>query len=193
MTREEGILFQRLLNALGQSVREDGIIGPRTIDAARMALLEAGTLAPSVPPVDPETEILMAELLRDEGFVGHAYQDSLGYWTIGIGRLIDKARGGGITREEAEYLKANDIARIRAELDGKLPWWRKLSPVRQRALQNMAFQLGVGGLLKFTSTLRHLEAGDYRSAATNMRGSLWARQTPARAERVIRMIETGRA
>jgi GH24 family phage-related lysozyme (muramidase) len=29
------------------------------------------------------------QLKRDEGEVLHAYKDSLGYWTIGIGILID--------------------------------------------------------------------------------------------------------
>ncbi len=42
------------------------------------------------------------QLRRDEGEVLHAYQDSLGYWTIGIGVLIDKRKGGGITKAESE-------------------------------------------------------------------------------------------
>jgi lysozyme len=147
------------------------------------ALLEA-------EPADPETEILIAELLRDEGFVPHAYQDSLGYWTIGIGRLIDKRKGGGISRLEADHLKINDIARGRFALDAKIPWWRELDPVRQRAVQNMAFQLGTGDMGGATFNL--IRDGQYAEAAKRLRGWTWAKQTPARAGRVIKMIETGK-
>ncbi len=175
---------QALCKSLGHDPGPlDGIYGLRTERAIIAAL--------SGPAVDIETDLLMAELERDEGCVLHAYRDSLGYTTIGIGRLIDKHRGGGITREEAEMLKRNDIDRVRAELDARLPWWRGLNAVRQRAVQNMGFQLGINGLLGFTASLRLIQAGDYRSAASNLRASLWARQTPARADRVIRMIETG--
>jgi lysozyme len=145
------------------------------------------------PAGDPEDARLMAELLREEGFREHAYQDHLGYWTIGIGRLIDKRKGGRITRAEAEYLKRNDVAKVRAQLDERLPWWRHLDAVRQRALQNMAFQLGIGGLMGFKASLAAIRARNWATAAANLRKSKWARQTPARAARVIKMIETGKA
>ena len=42
------------------------------------------------------------QLHRDEGFIDHAYQDQLGYWTIGIGTCIDRrVVGDGISLEEA--------------------------------------------------------------------------------------------
>lgn len=43
-------------------------------------------------------------LETDEGRVPHAYQDHLGYWTIGVGHLIDKRKGGGLTPDEVDYL-----------------------------------------------------------------------------------------
>ena len=188
MTPDDIRAVQRLLCALGQPVTVDGAFGPRTRDAVRMAILEA------VPAdTDPETDTLVAELMRDEGTVLSAYQDHLGWWTIGTGRLIDKRKGGGITQAEAASLLRNDIAKVRAQLDAKLPWWRDLSPVRQRALQNMAFQLGIAGLLGFANSLAAVKAGDWARAAASLRQSKWRRQTPERAERIIRMIETGEA
>ena len=163
----------------------DGVYGPRT-EAALLSALDW------IRPRRDDRE-LMAELERDEGRVLHAYEDHLGYLTLGTGRLIDKRRGGGISDAEADMLLRNDVDRVRAELDAHIPWWRGLDPVRQRALINMAFQLGIAGLLKFKTTLAALEAGDYARAGANMRKSLWARQTPARAARVAAMIETGRA
>lgn len=37
---------------------------------------------------------LASLLTSDEGRVPHAYQDHLGYWTIGVGHLIDRRKGG---------------------------------------------------------------------------------------------------
>lgn len=138
-------------------------------------------------------EILRDELIRDEGVVLHAYRDHLGYVTIGIGRLIDKRRGGGITRSEAEYLLSNDLRRIEKEMQSRLPWLSSLDDARQRALLNMAFQMGVAGVMKFTNTLRMIEQGKYKEAGVNARLSKWYKQTPARAERVIKLIEQGSA
>lgn len=170
----------------------DGLDGPRT-RAAMEAVRDALTAPAAAPEIDANTAALIRELERDEGRVLHAYTDHLGYWTIGIGRLIDKRRGGGISNDEADMLKRNDVLRFQRELDQRLPWWRGLDPVRQRAIQNMAFQMGVSGLLGFKSSLAAIQSGDWPRAAANMRKSLWAKQTPQRAARVIGMIETGRA
>lgn len=124
-----------------------------------------------------------------EGFVSHAYTDSLGYLTIGYGRLIDRARGGGITVEEAEHLLRNDIERTEHGLDAQIPWWRNLSPTRRLALVDMAFNLGVDGLLTFRKMLAALEDGDYHRAATEALDSRWADQVGRRAEDVAFMLE----
>ena len=129
---------------------------------------------------------------REEGLVLHAYKDHLGYWTIGYGRLIDERRGGGISEDEADLLLGNDINARAEALDDAIPWWREMTSARQAVLLSMAFQMGISGLLKFRNTLRYMEAGDYERAAKGMRASLWARQTPGRAERSARAMELGR-
>ena len=133
-------------------------------------------------------EKLREDLIRDENFVSHAYQDSRGLWTLGIGRLIDKRKGGGITREEAEYLLDNDIDKVVAELDRNIPWWILLPEDVKRGLTNMAFQLGITGLLKFKKMLAALKARDYHHAAEEAKNSLWAEQTPARAHRIAKLF-----
>jgi lysozyme len=130
-------------------------------------------------------------LIREEGFRSHAYKDHLGYWTIGFGRMIDQRLGGGISRNEALVLLLNDIDNIRVKLDDKIPWWRFLNEDRQAVLLSMAYQMGVNGLMKFRRTLAHMKEGDYKKAANGMRASLWARQTPGRAERHARAMEEG--
>lgn len=136
-------------------------------------------------------ERLTTQLRRDEGEVLHAYTDSLGFLTIGVGRLIDKRKGGGITSEESAYLLANDIARVMADVRRRLPWFDRLDPARQGVLLNMAFQMGVDGLMGFKNTLAMIERGDYDGAATGMLASLWATQTPQRAQRMADQMRSG--
>jgi len=134
---------------------------------------------------------LIKELRRDEGVIDHAYQDSLGYWTIGVGRLIDKKKGGRLTDEEIDYLLLNDIKECTADLDKNLPWWRSLTDARRRVLVNMRFNLGMAGLLGFKNTLKFIETGDYAKAASNMLLSKWAKQVGQRANRLAAMMEKG--
>lgn len=135
-------------------------------------------------------EQLKKQLLRDEGSVPHAYIDSEGFLTIGVGRLIDPKKGGGLRPDEIDYLLANDIADRVAALSKALPWVSGLSDARKGALCNAAFQLGVNGLLAFTDTLTHLRAGRYEEASAAMLKSRWAQQTPARVQRLALQIKT---
>jgi lysozyme len=50
-----------------------------------------------------------ARLIADEDEVLHAYQDHLGFLTIGIGVLIDERKGDGIAQEESRYLFRNRL------------------------------------------------------------------------------------
>lgn len=131
------------------------------------------------------------QLRRDEGEILSAYQDSLGYWTIGIGVLIDKRKGGGITPEESEFLFLNRLKLKMTELDQRIPWWRDLDEPRQGVLINMAYQLGVEGLLGFTNTLKMIQSGDYYGAARGMLLSKWSAQTPQRAARLSNQMREG--
>ena len=130
------------------------------------------------------TELVTLHLSHEEGFVPHVYDDHLGYATIGIGRLVDKRKGGGITEEEAHLLLANDLERIESKLNDRLPWWTNLSTTRQTVLLSMAFQMGIAGLMKFNRTLEHIRLGRWELAARHMQLSRWARQTPGRAARL---------
>jgi lysozyme len=135
---------------------------------------------------------LTRQLKGDEGVKPQAYQDHLGFWTIGVGRLVDTRKpGSGLRPEEITFLLNNDIDdRINA-LGRRLPWFLQLDAARQGVLLNMSFQLGVDGLLGFKNTLRLVERGDYAQAADNMLLSKWATQTPERARRMAEQMRSG--
>ena len=88
---------------------------------------------------------LKSQLLREEGAESCAYQDSLGYWTIGVGRLIDSRKGGGLSNDEIDFLLENDIKRNYEAVLAALPWMEKLNDARQAVLIGMAFQMGLKG------------------------------------------------
>lgn len=139
---------------------------------------------------DSLKEMVRKQLRRDEGTVPHAYQDHLGYWTIGVGRLIDERKGGGLTDEEIDFLLENDINKRKAALFIQIPWIRDLSEPRLGVLLNMSFQMGVEGLLKFKTTLSLVKEGKYEEASKQMLNSLWAKQTPERAKRLAEQLKT---
>ena len=137
-------------------------------------------------------EKLAAQLRRDEGVKATAYQDHMGFWTIGVGRLIDSRKpGAGLRPDEIDYLLRNDIEDRVQALTKALPWSDRLDEARRGVLINMAFQLGTAGLLGFKSTLALIAAGKYAEAAEQMLKSKWATQTPARAKRLAEQMKTG--
>jgi lysozyme len=136
-------------------------------------------------------EALRAQLIDHEGLKLHAYQDSLGYWTIGVGRLIDARKGGRITRDEAMFLLDNDIAEKIGELRAHLPWFEREDTIRQRALVDLTFNMGIGWLSKFKNTVAAWARGDYAGAARGLEKSLWYRQVGRRGPRIVHMVRTG--
>ncbi len=134
---------------------------------------------------------LISQLRREEGVSRHAYQDHLGFWTIGVGRLIDARKGGGLTDEEVDHLLRNDVNRFTSEVLKALPWTATLDEPRLAVLIGMAFQMGVAGLLGFKQTLHAVHEGRYTAAAGLMLVSKWAEQTPARAARMAKQMESG--
>jgi lysozyme len=168
-----------------------------------------------------DIEKLIRELVRDEALRLKPYHCPAGKLTIGIGRNLDdvglsaeeaRALGvdlagdwkgelgrRGITEEQAFLLCRSDVAKVQAQLDVKLPWWKDLEDARQRVLANMAFNMGIAGLLGFKNTLELVRCGQYVDAANHMLDSKWARQVgvgteekPGRALRLALMMRDGK-
>jgi lysozyme len=133
------------------------------------------------------------QLELDEDRRKQIYKDTKGYWTIGIGRLVDpRVKGSGLRDDEINYMFNNDVDDRIDALTRALPWFQNLDDARKGVLINMAFQLGTVGLLGFKETLALVRRGEYALAADAMLISKWAREdTPARAKRMSEQMRTG--
>lgn len=116
-------------------------------------------------------------LKRHEGFRAKPYRCSAGKLTIGYGLNLD----AGISKEVAELLLMHEVSRIENEL-GKFHWFRNISFPRQNILINMAYNMGIEGLLGFKKMIKALQQKDFAEAKRQMLDSKWAREdVPNRA------------
>jgi lysozyme len=138
-----------------------------------------------------DEQAITARLVDDEGEVLHEYKDHLGYSTIGIGILIDERKGGGITQEESRYLFRNRLGARLVQCSNRFEWWQSIDDVRRGVIVCMAYQMGTNGVANFKKMCAALRDRDYTTAAAEMLDSTWANQTPARAQRMARIMRTG--
>ena len=125
---------------------------------------------------------VIESLKQEEGFDGMPYKDTLGIPTIGYGTKLP------LTEEEAELLLKHRLDKKILEISEKEPFFLDLPQKAQEVIANMAYQLGVEGVLKFKKMWAALKKGDYQKAADEMLDSKWATQTPNRAKRLAEIM-----
>lgn len=139
------------------------------------------------------------ELLeQDEGRRIWPYTDTRGHLTWGIGHLLgDEDASDGVAPDVAALIGQavdlqfqHDLATATAGMSF-FPEFASLDPVRQAALVDMAFNLGLHGLSTFTTFLGCVASQQWSAAATDLRGTLVYSQLPHRYERLATMIQTG--
>lgn len=160
-------------------------------------------------------EDFIAMIKYDEGYKSRIYRDSLGFPTIGVGHLLTKrtdlseealwqiverdlGKSTGtrrhLTNDEIDSLLRKDIRAVRREIPKHATLstaYNSVGKARKFVLENMCFQLGVGGANKFKNTLQLVIAEEWEDAYKNMLKSLWAKQTPNRANRVALALRNG--
>lgn len=142
-----------------------------------------------IPILNPDDEQRLAVLLqRHEGIRLKPYTDSTGHLTIGIGRNLSVL---GISQSEALIMLKDDIDRTLEDLSRFFPTWSQLTAARKIALADMAFNIGIEGVLSFTHMVNAIKQGNWELAAQAMRDSLWAKEVGSRAQDVAYIMETG--
>lgn len=146
---------------------------------------------------------LLNQIKRHEGFSEHAYRCPAGKLTIGYGYNLDAnplklssveikhAAIEGMREHEAERLLNLMVGRCIDQLDTAIPWIVNLGNARESVLINMAYNMGLVGLMKFTKTLALIKSGDYPKAADEMLKSAWAAQVGHRAVELAEQMRSG--
>lgn len=128
---------------------------------------------------------LIDNIKKSEGFSGTVYKDTLGFLTIGFGTKLP------ISKEEGELLLKYRLQLMIQELNvAKSETLNKLSVERLDVICEMAYQMGVPGLLRFKNMWIALEKGDYLEASIQMLDSRWAKQTPRRAKKLSEKMKS---
>ena len=138
---------------------------------------------------------LEQDLIRDEGLRLRRYECSAGHPTIGVGHKLLPSEQDlkEVSLAEAGNLLRLDIQAAVVALEtvfgvNCLDSW---SEARQRALVNMAFNLGGGRLAGFKRMIAAIEVDNWPAAAAECLDSAYARQVGKRAERVARALREG--
>lgn len=121
------------------------------------------------------------------------YKDSLNLPTIGYGHLILPGENfsNGLTESEATTMLAKDLKQAVTDAQSIYDQFgMKGGEQLQLVLTQMVFQMGKKRVLGFKKALAAMGAGDYKTAAKEMRDSSWYRQTPKRCERLARIVES---
>lgn len=132
-------------------------------------------------------EKTIEQVKRHEGFRRHPYYCTAKKFTIGYGRNLDDV---GITEEEAGELLKNDITECQAGVNKNISV-DLCNPARVGVLVNMAYNLGLKGLMAFSKMIAKVEKGDFNGAAEEMLDSRWAQQVPNRAQSLALQMQTG--
>jgi lysozyme len=133
--------------------------------------------------------VTVEDLIRKhEGCELKPYTDTMGKLTIGVGRNLTD---NGISQAEADELLLNDLDAAQTGIQDVWPPFIQLDPVRQAVILDMAFNMGVAGLMTFHNTLADVAAGNWQAAHDGMLASKWSGQVGARAQEDAAMMLTG--
>ena len=140
-------------------------------------------------------EELKEQIKEHEGFVPRTYKDSLGKRTIGFGHLCVEPEQWDddkeYTREELERVFDNDFEEALKNAES-LIGERSINFIAKQVIIEMVFQLGIGGVGKFKKMWSALDNEDYGEASFQMMDSLWAKQTPKRAEKLSHKMRSAK-
>ncbi len=130
---------------------------------------------------------LKTMLTKHEGKRNKPYQDTLGIWTIGVGRNLEDT---GISDDTIDQMLMEDIARCEAEAR-TLNWYKDLNEARQAVIVMMIFNMGLPRFKKFKETIKYIGYKLYHRAANEMLDSRWAVQVGNRSHELSEMMRTG--
>lgn len=136
----------------------------------------------------PITDKLKARVKKSEGWRDQVYVCPAGKLTIGYGFNVEDSR---MPRAVADLWLDILLKNTKEALEncsyGEV--FKDLSEARQGVLIDMAYNLGLTGLLRFKKMWYALSEGEYVTAGDEMLDSRWARQVGHRAHELAFIME----
>ena len=129
----------------------------------------------------PDFKALIERIGVNEGFRSKPYKCSQGVWTIGHGITW-------LTEEEALHILSGRISKLHLTLLDRLDWYKDMPPEIQGVIIEMCFQIGFSGVMKFRKMIANMQDKNWKEASKEMLDSLWAKQTPSRANRLADIV-----
>ena len=130
---------------------------------------------------------LIKNIKESEGFVEHVYNDSLGIPTIGFGFAIKDLI---LDEDIAEEILLRKVKKLIDRIDKKFDWFNLTDDSVKEVVVEMCYQLGLAGFSKFKKTISYIEKKNYYEASKEMLDSKWAKQTPNRAKKLSKIVES---
>lgn len=153
-----------------------------------------------------DNSVLLGCIKNDEGSIAYqksvgyyknglfrVYKDHLGYPTIGYGHLILKGEdfSNGINESQADALLVRDLRTAVNDAKQIYEQYNMTAGIElQLVLAQMCFQMGKARVLGFKKALTAMSKGVFTEAAAEMRDSSWYKQTPQRANRLSKIVES---
>lgn len=141
-------------------------------------------------------EKLKKEIIDDEGVKYEIYLDHLGYPTVGIGHLIKKDDleygkpiGTKVTEKRVSELFITDADSAIKDCKKLFFNFDTLPENIQHVLVNMMFNLGYTRFSKFKNFKAAIDVRNWKKASEEGRDSLWYKQVPNRAKRLMDRLQ----
>lgn len=135
--------------------------------------------------------VVFCRTKKDEGYSRVVYKDEKGNDSIGYGFLVSSLE---LDRDICNIILMRKLFAVEDELTIKIDLQKFPEKIRE-VLIEMAYQLGIQGLMNFEITLEYANRREWSNMADEMLDSDWARyDSPNRAKRlsdIVRSVENG--
>jgi lysozyme len=144
---------------------------------------------------------LRVDVMGAEGFRQFPYFDCCGKpfrsctcarqgkLTIGYGRNLEDV---GISKLESEVLIDHDLYQAELNAGKAFEWFQPLSELRQRAITELIFNMGLTAFRGFRQTILAIKVRQYRVASEHLLDSQWKGQVgETRSSRIARYLRDG--
>ena len=140
-------------------------------------------------------EEVKEEIKACEGYVNKIYKCSEGFDTIFYGhKVLPEAtyeHDVEYPKEIGEEVFEKDFQRT-LDAAERLIADRPINNTAKEVIINMVYQIGENGVSKFKNMFKALDNEDYGEASFQMLDSLWAKQTPNRANKLSKKMQSAK-